>query len=229
MVKERDDFNKKTIENLAKRASYICSNPDCRNQTLSPSENDPEKYINIGKAAHITAAAENGPRYDSSLTPEQRSSIDNGIFLCSNCADMVDKNLGLDFSVELLKKWKEDHEKWIRENLNKSVDKQRNSIKRDRYQKEMDLLVALLCSNIGDGDIITPKRHNPNSIFHEKREKFLKKINQNKYLAVTEDLRLAIENYLEYLEKPEGLFKDVRDELQKASELRYLELQKLLK
>jgi hypothetical protein len=118
---ERDDFDRKTIEILAKRASYICSNPNCRSLTLCPSEKDPEKYIFIGKGAHIIAASTNGPRFDSSLTPEQRSSIENGIFLCSNCADMIDKNMGSDFSADLLKKWKRDHEIWVKENLNKSI------------------------------------------------------------------------------------------------------------
>jgi hypothetical protein len=32
---------------------------------------------------------------------------------------MIDKNSGLDFSVELLKHWKSDHDKWVRTNLNK--------------------------------------------------------------------------------------------------------------
>ena len=120
--KKRDDFNPKTIEALAKRASYICSNPDCRSLTLYPSEKDSEEYIFIGKAAHITAASEGGPRYDPTFTPEQRTSIENGIFLCSNCADMIDKNNGLDFPVDLLREWKRNHETWVKENLNKSLN-----------------------------------------------------------------------------------------------------------
>jgi len=143
MEKERDNFKPKTIENLAKRASYVCSNPDCRSITLCPSEEDPEKYIYIGKAAHITAAAENGPRYDSSLTPEQRSSIENGIFLCSNCADMVDKNNGLDYSVEFLKQWKDDHEKWAKENLNKSVHSPISTIDGEHQAKGKGNVIAL--------------------------------------------------------------------------------------
>jgi hypothetical protein len=34
---------------------------------------------------------------------------------------MIDKNKGIDFSVELLKKWKSDHESWVRSNLNKKA------------------------------------------------------------------------------------------------------------
>jgi hypothetical protein len=115
----RDDFDRHTVDALAKRAAYICSNPDCRAQTIAPSAIDDTKSINIGKAAHIRAASPGGPRFDSSLTPEQRSSIDNGIFLCSGCADMIDKNGGKDYPETLLQLWKAGHEAWVRDNLNK--------------------------------------------------------------------------------------------------------------
>lgn len=121
LIKNRDDFDRRTAENLAKRAAYICSNPGCRALTLSPSDVSSEKHIYIGKAAHITAASKNGPRYDSTLTSEQRRSIENAIFLCSSCADIIDRNNGLDFSVKQLKIWKSEHETWVRENLNRSV------------------------------------------------------------------------------------------------------------
>lgn len=118
----RDNFDKKIIDAVAKRASYICSNPRCRSLTLCPSDTDEQKYIYIGKAAHITAAAIGGPRYDASLSVEERLSINNAIFLCSNCADMIDKNSGIDYSIVLLKQWKDEHEKWIAQNLNKSLN-----------------------------------------------------------------------------------------------------------
>jgi len=96
--------------------------------TLGPSDEDITKFIYTGKVAHITAAAPKGPRFDSSLTSEQRSSSENGIFLCSNCADMVDKNNGLDYSVNVLKKWKQDHEAWVKSNLNKSANSMMSTI-----------------------------------------------------------------------------------------------------
>lgn len=118
----QDDFNQKTKDILGKRASFVCSNPDCKSLTLCPSIEDENKFIYVGKAAHITAAADGGPRYDSSLSSEKRKSINNGIFLCSNCAEMIDKNEGIDFTVEQLKKWKEEHEEWVAKNLNKSMN-----------------------------------------------------------------------------------------------------------
>lgn len=121
MKRKRDEFDAKSINILAKRAAYICSNPGCRAFTISPSETDSEKHISLGKASHITAAARNDPRYDSSLTPEQRRSLENGIYLCSSCTDLIDRNNGIDFSVEQLSKWKTEHEAWVRSNLNKSV------------------------------------------------------------------------------------------------------------
>ena len=53
---------------------------------------NPQKRVSIGEAAHITAAAEGGPRYNPDLTPEERSSIENGIWLCKSCARMIDSD-----------------------------------------------------------------------------------------------------------------------------------------
>jgi hypothetical protein len=52
----RDDFTKETIETLAKRVGSRCSNPGCRAWTNGP-HSDPSKALNVGVAAHITAAA----------------------------------------------------------------------------------------------------------------------------------------------------------------------------
>lgn len=121
MTNKRDDFDRSVVDALGKRASYICSNPDCRIHTLAPSTEDSSKFIYIGKAAHITAASEGGPRFDANLSSGERKSIRNGIFLCSNCAEMIDENDGIDYRVDLLRKWKSDHETWVIENLNKQA------------------------------------------------------------------------------------------------------------
>lgn len=120
-MKNRDDFDSKTIDALAKRASFICSNPECRCLTLAASDIDEKKFIYNGVAAHITAASKGGPRFDSNKTLEERSDILNGIFLCTNCSVVIDKNNGIDFTVNQLLNWKEVHTLWIRENLNKSI------------------------------------------------------------------------------------------------------------
>jgi len=120
-MKNRDNFPARIVDVLAKRASYICSNPECKALTVCPSDTISDKSIYIGEAAHITAAASSGPRYDESLTVEERCSIENAIFLCSSCATMIDKNKGIDFTKEVLRNWKLQHEAWVRSNLNKSI------------------------------------------------------------------------------------------------------------
>lgn len=96
---------------LAERAGQRCANPDCRRVTSGPSHDGSGRSTNHGRACHITAASTTGPRYDSTLTEEQRFHPDNGIWLCANCGDEVDKNENLEkFPVELLRNWKEFHE-----------------------------------------------------------------------------------------------------------------------
>ena len=119
MSSGRDNFDKAVSDALAKRAAYICSNPECRTHTIAPSPGEETKFIYIGKAAHICAASSGGPRFNSKMSSKERKSINNGIFLCSNCAEMIDKNEGIDFPVEILQQWKIQHEKWVGDNLNK--------------------------------------------------------------------------------------------------------------
>lgn len=100
----RDDFPTRTKETLAKRVGMLCSNPNCRKLTSGPRD-DPAKALNIGVAAHITAAAADGPRFDTGLSPKERKSINNAIWLCQNCAKLVD-NDEKRYTVELLVRWK---------------------------------------------------------------------------------------------------------------------------
>lgn len=100
----RDDFPINTKEILAKRVGYRCSSPECRQPTSGP-QDDPAKAVNIGVAAHITAASPDGPRYDASLTTEQRKAHENGIWLCQNHGKLVD-NDAVRYSAVLLREWK---------------------------------------------------------------------------------------------------------------------------
>lgn len=105
----RDDFSKATTTRLAKRARYHCSNPSCRKLTSAPTS-DGAKDLNIGVAAHISAAAP-GPsarRYRADMTPEQRSSHENGIWLCQDCHKAINSSDPA-FTEELLHGWKRKH------------------------------------------------------------------------------------------------------------------------
>lgn len=100
----RDDFPRATVEVLAKRAGQRCSNPSCRGLT-SGAHSSANKAIVIGVAAHIAAAAPGGPRYDSTMTREQRLAPENGIWLCQTCAKLVDSDIQR-FSTADLHAWK---------------------------------------------------------------------------------------------------------------------------
>lgn len=109
----RDKFTEKIKRTLDTRAGHLCSNPDCRRPTAGPGL-EPHSTVNIGVAAHITAASPGtpdkpGPRYDKSLTAKQRSDISNGIWLCQICAKLVDSDIPR-FPADLLRKWKKDAE-----------------------------------------------------------------------------------------------------------------------
>ena len=100
----RDDFPSATAETLAKRVGVRCSNPECQRPTAGP-RSDAAKVVNIGVAAHITAASAGGPRYDEHMSSEERRSVENGIWLCQNCAKLIDNDEGR-FTVVVLRDWK---------------------------------------------------------------------------------------------------------------------------
>lgn len=100
----RDDFPNNVKQQLAKRVGHQCSNPNCRQATSGPSLTTPSA-INMGVAAHITAASPGGARYEPSLTPQIRKSYDNGIWLCKYCGDLVDKDAET-YPSWLLRDWK---------------------------------------------------------------------------------------------------------------------------
>ena len=99
-----DDFTRRTKRLIAGRVGHRCSNPECQAATSGPGL-ETEKLVTAGDAAHITAASPTGPRYDPSLTSEQRRSYDNGIWLCVLHARIVDQDDSC-HTVELLQSWK---------------------------------------------------------------------------------------------------------------------------
>ncbi|HEL5054260.1 TPA: hypothetical protein UOA92_002055 [Stenotrophomonas maltophilia] len=105
----RDDFTQATKNRLAKQARYHCSNPSCRKLT-SAQTSDGSKEMNIGVAAHICAAAPGvgARRYRADMTPDQRKSHENGIWLCQDCAKAIDSDDPI-FTNAFLHSWKQKH------------------------------------------------------------------------------------------------------------------------
>ncbi len=66
----------------------------------------------IGEMAHIHGLKPNSPRYDPSMTDEERNSYENLLILCRNCHALIDKNPDK-YPPEKLKAIKREHEKWV--------------------------------------------------------------------------------------------------------------------
>jgi hypothetical protein len=115
MADTRDNFSKNVVRTLQERVGNRCSNPTCRCLTSGPNDAD-YKATRIGVGAHITAAAPGGPRYDPTLTPEERSSITNGIWLCQNCSTLVDSDPST-YPVSMLLEWRQCAEDRARQEL----------------------------------------------------------------------------------------------------------------
>jgi hypothetical protein len=98
------DFPASVIRTLEQQAASRCCNPGCGQPTRAQSW-DGAKAISIGTAAHIHAAAPGGARYDANMTPEQRKSADNGIWMCRNCGTLIDTDEA-GFPPDLLREWK---------------------------------------------------------------------------------------------------------------------------
>ena len=97
------DFSNNIKLTISYRCNYKCSNPNCRVDTMR--EKRGGEMYSIGRAAHIEAASAGGPRYNINSTIEYRKSIENAIWLCPICADIVDKD-ECAYPTELLKEWK---------------------------------------------------------------------------------------------------------------------------
>lgn len=118
MIFNRDNFNNATKVILAQRVAYRCSCPGCPNITIGPHQSDSGKAMNLGEAAHIHAASPGGARYLDSMTAEERSSPDNGIWLCRKHARAIDLDEQT-YPAELLRFWKKTaEEKALRGALN---------------------------------------------------------------------------------------------------------------
>ena len=65
----------------------------------------------IGKAAHISGAAagKGSRRYDPSMSPEERKSITNAVWLCAYHADVIDRD-EVTYTIQKLRAMKAEHE-----------------------------------------------------------------------------------------------------------------------
>ena len=75
------------------RSGAKCAYPTCGIELTIDRQSPGDRPKATGKVAHIAAASPGGPRYDEKMTPEQRGSADNLIYLCGQHHDAIDSQL----------------------------------------------------------------------------------------------------------------------------------------
>ena len=142
----RDDFTQKTKKTIAQRSGYRCAFPNCRRLTIMPNPQDPSSSVGTGEAAHICAASPGGPRYDPEMTPKERTSAANGIWLCAACSKIVDK-LPDAFPADTLRYWKQNAERAA------ARDAQLIAYDIDSLIAEIDMLYHIMMSFVQEWNV----------------------------------------------------------------------------
>lgn len=104
MEKKARQIRPSDTKKLFALSSNQCAAPDCNNKMIS----DDGKSVH-GQIAHISAASDDGPRYDANMTEEQRRSFDNLILLCPQCHKKIDDSPE-NYPAKDIRSWKDDHE-----------------------------------------------------------------------------------------------------------------------
>lgn len=146
----RDDFTQNTKELLARRVGFRCSNPGCRKPTSGP-QDDPRGSVNIRVASHIAAASPGGTHYDPSMAAEVRASIDNAVWLCQNCAKLVD-NDALAYSVDILKAWRALAEATSKSEIERGITVQVDQ-RVSRAERDMPQLLAEMRADLKESPL----------------------------------------------------------------------------
>lgn len=118
---------------------------------------------NVGEAAHMAGARPGSGRYDENMTPEQRCAIENGIWLCSKCAKMVDDD-AITYPMPLLASWKKQAEERARNAIEKGPQHAPQEVIASVYLGTNALtLIGPNAANIGPNGIVVngPHIHTP--------------------------------------------------------------------
>ncbi len=91
-------------------------------------------------AAHITGASPGGPRYDPSLTSEERTHARNGIWLCETCAKLVDSDVAR-YTPAILRAWKALAEAVADTKVGKTETRPPSAIIQNLYVEQVNVTV----------------------------------------------------------------------------------------
>ena len=111
----RDNFTEATKRRLSEEVDHHCVFPGCRLLTSIPHPRGWGRLV-VSQAAHLSAAAKNGPDYDPDLTPEQRRALENGANLCATHARQIDVARDR-YPLEMVRAWQRKAVEDLRRNL----------------------------------------------------------------------------------------------------------------
>lgn len=114
-------YLEKDIKFLWGRAAALCGFPGCR-LALLREKTAADPIATIGEMAHIVAHAKGNraPRNDPNFPDHLRDGYENLILLCNTHHEIVDVQPNT-YSVENLRKWKADHEQYVRDSLREEI------------------------------------------------------------------------------------------------------------
>lgn len=116
---------------LWSRSGGFCQNTSCRVDFFTFFED--RSISSIEELAHIIARSDSGPRANQQLKKTMRDEYENIILLCPNCHTLIDKNPE-QFPVELLLRWKSDHEKIIKDAFVVPIFNDRDSLSKEVHR-----------------------------------------------------------------------------------------------
>ena len=101
-------YDRNTLSSLGYLSGGTCYYPGCPEPVFRKVG---DNWILAGQIAHIRAANPNGPRYDPSMTDDERRAIENLMIFCQPHHNLVDKaNNAPRYPVAVLRRWKTQHE-----------------------------------------------------------------------------------------------------------------------
>lgn len=145
-------YKPSTIRRLDLLSSNQCAEPNCTKKLVA------EDGISIiSKICHIEAASAQGPRYNPNMNDDERRDFNNLILLCDEHHIMIDnKENESIYTVDLLREWKEKHEK-------KALYRVVQSRPLSRHPLALNKVIDTMAASLGDSEEIADASRAPNT------------------------------------------------------------------
>jgi len=101
------------------RSGAKCAIGDCRKDLIVKKQNNDKESV-IGEMAHIEGENSTAARYNKDLDKKKCNAYGNLILLCRDHHKIIDDQQNT-YTVDVLLKIKEDHERWVDESLKNEV------------------------------------------------------------------------------------------------------------